>query len=68
MGRVFRVAERVAALALKVAKCHIVRLAGAFSDELAAECRSWLSLNIPEWQNVMVAPSLAYLGMWLGPL
>eukprot|EP00959_Pyramimonas_sp_CCMP1952_P261384 5465047-Pyramimonas_sp.AAC.1 len=67
MRRVYRAAERAAALVLKVAKCHIVPLAAEFSPELADRYRTWLREHLPEWQDFAITPVLKYLGLWLGP-
>eukprot|EP00959_Pyramimonas_sp_CCMP1952_P114537 2394596-Pyramimonas_sp.AAC.1 len=60
-------AQLLAALILKVCKCHITPLAGAFTPELAARYAAAVASLVPAWADFVVVPNLKYLGMWVGP-
>ena len=56
-----------AGLELNVAKCNLVPLAAAFSEELRAHTRQQIARVAPFWGSTQVVPSATLLGVALGP-
>ena len=63
---IFKLAESVAGLCLKPAKCVIIVSCVELSDELEAGIRLWLSQHVPEFEVFCIASSGKYLGFYLG--
>ena len=63
---IFKLAEVVAGLFLKPAKCVIIVSCVELTDELEAAIRLWLSIKVPEFENFSIASSGKYLGYYLG--
>ena len=59
---IFKLAGAVAGLFLKPAKCVIIVSCVELSDELEAAIRLWLTNNVPEFENFIVASAGKYLG------
>eukprot|EP00959_Pyramimonas_sp_CCMP1952_P022751 478006-Pyramimonas_sp.AAC.1 len=54
LRRVFAAAQALAGLALKLAKCKVVPLNAAFTEELAASIKEWLAQELPGWEQMDV--------------
>ena len=63
---IFRLAAACAGLILKLSKCVIIVSGVELTDELEAAIRLWLSINIPEFEEFIIASSGKYLGYYLG--
>ncbi|CAK0888508.1 unnamed protein product, partial [Prorocentrum cordatum] len=67
ISAVFRKAQRLAHLKLKIPKCHIVPLIDSASPEVIHQYRLWLGTHLPGWTSMGISGKLKYLGMFLGP-
>ena len=64
---VFRVAQEVAGLQLKLSKCVIVPLHRRCSPHVVELIKIWLAKHIPIWHDFNVCGASKYLGIFLGP-
>ena len=63
---IFKLAAAVAGLHLKPSKCVIVISCTETTEEIEAAVRLWLSNNVPEFDELIIASSGKYLGWYLG--
>ncbi len=64
--RVFKVAEAIAGLSLKPAKCIVVP-SGQFSSHVSELIRTWLAAVVPCWAHFRIERRAKYLGYRMGP-
>eukprot|EP00959_Pyramimonas_sp_CCMP1952_P214208 4482039-Pyramimonas_sp.AAC.1 len=67
MRRIFSMANRVAALILKLKKCAVAPLSGPYTPALRPEYQAAIAQLVPDWTQIPVNDVPKYLGMWLGP-
>lgn len=67
VGESMALLSRAAALRLNLAKCQLVPLAAAFSEELRRFVVARLRRDAPFWSSVPVVPCAVFLGILLGP-
>jgi len=65
--KIFQFFAKVAGLLLAPHKCIIILLSIASSDNNKHTIRTWLSQNIPAWQEMAIANSGVYLGFLFRP-
>ena len=66
VATVFKLAKRLAGLAVKFKKSCIVPLC-AWSPSVSETIRMWLFHHLPGWVDITIAPRSKYLGYYLGP-
>ena len=62
----FYLAARCAGLHLKPAKCVLIITACNLTEHLVNSIRAWLSVNVPEFVDIIIANSGKFLGWHLG--
>eukprot|EP00959_Pyramimonas_sp_CCMP1952_P121227 2534774-Pyramimonas_sp.AAC.1 len=67
MWHVFRSADVLGGLRLKLHECVTIPLGGEFSPELEKDMRQCLMARVPSWAAMSVAASGEYLGVQVGP-
>jgi len=67
MEPIFDLAELLAGLTLKPAKCVLIPTSAPFDEALVYSMKVWLSTNIPKWSNFQIRPAAKYLGIVMGP-
>ena len=63
---IFNLAARCAGLHLKPSKCVLIITVVNLSDHLCQSTRSWLSINVPDFSDIIIADSGKFLGWHLG--
>ena len=63
---IFRLAASCAGLHLKPSKCVLIITAVKLTCSLVQSIRNWLSINVPQFSNIIIAESGKFLGWHLG--
>ena len=67
LANIFSRFQPISGLTLQSVKCVLILTSVVASPTNIASIRTWLRLNIPEWENMSIANHGKYLGVVLGP-
>jgi hypothetical protein len=67
LAPIFDLAELLAGLTLKPAKCVIVPISTTLTEEVSKQISTWLANNIPNWKHFKIQAHGNYLGIVMGP-
>jgi len=63
---IFRLASKITGMRLKPAKCILIISGCVLTQELIDAVRSWLKVNVPDFQDFSITGAGKYLGWYLG--
>jgi len=67
LASTFELFEKVSGLKLKPRKCVLILTSIECNAYNVGRVRAWLQIHVPAWENIQIANTAKYLGVFLGP-